>query len=112
MSYLTYSQYQANGGTAECAAFPLLERLARKKLDYWTQNRIADVTCDIELCMTILIDALAESRKSASETVTSYNNDGVSVSFGKARTEAEIMQSVYDQIVEILPVELISVVIS
>lgn len=109
--YLNYSQYQANGGTADVAAFPLLERLARKKLDYWTQNRITDVTCDVELCMTILVDALAESRKDPSETVGSYSNDGVSVSFGKARTEAEIMESVYDQIVEILPVELVSVVI-
>lgn len=112
MSWLSYDQYLVNGGTAERSVFPLLERLARKKLDYWTQNRITEVTCDIELCMTLLVDALAESRRNEEESVSSYNNDGVSVSFNKStRTEAEIMESVYDQIVEILPVELVSVVI-
>lgn len=112
MSYLTFEQYQANGGKADRAAFPLLERLARKKLDYWTQGRITDVTCDIELCMTLIVDALLEARENQSETVSSFSNDGVSVNFGSTRrTGSEIMQSVYDQIVEILPVELVSVVI-
>ena len=41
--YIIYEQYKALGGTAEQSAFPLLERLARKKLDYWTQGRIAEV---------------------------------------------------------------------
>lgn len=112
MTYLTFEQYQANGGRAERSAFPLLERLARKKLDYWTQNRITDVTCDVELCMTLIVDGLAEARENQEETVSSFSNDGVSVSFGSARrTEPEIMGSVYEQVVEILPVELVSVVI-
>lgn len=112
MSWLTYDQYQANGGTAERSVFPLLERLARKKLDYWTQGRIQDADCDVELCMTLLVNALAESSRNTEETVSSYSNDGVSVSFNKnTRTEAEIMEAVYDQVVEILPVELVSVVI-
>lgn len=112
MSWLSYDQYLVNGGTAERSVFPLLERLARKKLDYWTHGRITDPDCDIELCMTLIVNALAESRKNAEETVSGYSNDGVSVSFSRnTRTEAEIMESVYDQIVEILPVELVSAVI-
>lgn len=108
--YLNYSQYQASGGTADRAAFPLLERLARKKLDYWTQGRITEPDCDTELCMTLIVNALAEARESQTERVSGFSNDGVSVNFGKsARTEGEIMASVYDQIVEILPVELVSV---
>lgn len=111
--YLNYSQYQANGGTADRAAFPLLERLARKKLDYWTKGRIQKPDCDIELCMTLIVNALAEIQENQTESVSGFSNDGVSVNFGKpVRTEAEIMRSVYDQVVEILPVELVSVVIA
>lgn len=110
--YLTFDQYQANGGMAERSAFPALEHLARKKLDYWTQNRVTEVTCDIELAMTLIVDALAEVRENQAGTASSFSNDGVSVSLSKPiRSEAEIMGSVYDQIVEILPIELISVVI-
>lgn len=110
--YLTFDQYQANGGRAERSAFPALEHLARKKLDYWTQNRVTEMTCDIELAMTLIVDALAEVRENQAGTASSFSNDGMSVSLSKpVRAEAEIMGSVYDQIVEILPIELISVVI-
>ena len=108
--YLNYSQYQASGGTADCAAFPLLERLARKKLDYWTRGRITEPNCDIELCMTLIVNALAEVRENQAESVSGFSNDGVSVNFSKpVRTEAEIMESLYSQVVEILPVGLVSV---
>lgn len=111
--YLTYQQYKSNGGTAELSAFPLLERRARAKLDYWTQNRIRDVDCDIHLCMTLIINALDSVRTGGGQTVTSFSNDGVSVNFAsqQVKTEDEIMASVYSQVVEILPVELVSVVI-
>lgn len=110
--YLTFNQYQSNGGKAELSAFPRLERLARKKLDYWTQNRIQTADCDIQLCMTLIIDALAEGQEAQAGTATSFSNDGVSVSLSKpVRTPDEIMSSVYDQVVEILPIELVSVVI-
>lgn len=114
IQYLTYQQYVSHGGTAELSAFPLLERRARAKLDYWTQNRITDVDCDIHLCMTLIINALYSVQKnSQSGTVSSFSNDGVSVSYvtPKMKTEEEAMASVYDQVVEILPVELVSVVI-
>lgn len=112
--YLTYQQYVSQGGTAELSAFPLLERRARAKLDYWTQNRIKDVDCDIRLCMTLMINALdSVQQNSRGGPVSSFSNDGVSVSFDTQRikTEEEAMASVYDQVVEILPVELVSVVI-
>ena len=112
--YLTYQQYVSNGGTAEESAFPVLERRARAKLDYWTQDRIRDVDCDIMLCMTLIVNALDNAQKnSQGGAVSSFSNDGVSVSFDTQRmkTEEDAMASVYDQIVEILPVELVSVVI-
>lgn len=113
MTYLTFEEYQANGGRAEQSAFPALEFQARRKLDYWTQNRIITPGFAVRLCMTLIVDALAEARENhAGGAVSSFNNDGVSVSFGGIRrTEAEIMRSVYDQVVEILPAELVSVVI-
>lgn len=110
--YLTYQQYISNGGTAEESAFPVLERLARAKLNYWTQDRITETTPDVQLCMTLVVDALAEVRENQAGTVSSFSNDGVSVNLSKpVRSESEIMSSVYDQVVEILPVELVSVVI-
>lgn len=113
--YLTYQQYVSQGGTAELSAFPLLERLARAKLDYWTMGRITDVDCDIHLCMTLIINALDSVQASAKAggAISSFSNDGVSVSYGtqQTKTEEEVLPSVYDQVVEILPVELVSVVI-
>lgn len=111
--YLTFDEYQANGGKVDRSTFPTLEHLARKKLDYWTQNRITEPDCDIALAMTLIVDALAEIKENQAGAASSFSNDGVSVSLSKpVRTESEIMSSVYDQIVEILPVELVSVVIS
>lgn len=113
--YLTYQKYVSLGGTAELSAFPLLERRARAKLNYWTLGRIKDVDCDIMLCMTLIINALdSVQQRGQSGTVGSFSNDGVSVSYvtPQVKTEEEAMASVYDQIVEILPVELVSVVIS
>lgn len=113
--YLTYEQYVSNGGTAEESAFPVLERRARAKLDYWTQNRIGEADDDIRLCVTLIINAMDSAQKisQGGGPVSSFSNDGVSVSFDTraVKTEEEAMVSVYDQVVEILPVELVSVVI-
>ena len=108
--YLTYQQYKSIGGTADDSAFPLLERRARAKLDYWTQGRIKEVDSDIRLCMTLIINALDGVQRNE-QAVTSFSNDGVSVSYGSQKTEEEAISSVYDQVVEILPIELVSVVI-
>lgn len=105
--YITYEQYKALGGTAEQSAFPLLERLARKKLDYWTQGRIAEVDDDIRLCMLLLIDAMRKIRNGF-VNVASTNNDGLTVNYASAQTEEQLIGSVYDQVVEILPVELVN----
>ena len=58
--YITYEQYKALGGTASSSAFPRLEQMARKKLDYWTQNRITEADDDIRLCMVLIIDAMGK----------------------------------------------------
>ena len=108
MSYLTYEEYTALGGTAPEADFPRLELLACKRLDYWTQNRITEPDDDIQLCMTIIVDA-EYSDQSGEHDVSSFSNDGVSVSLADAQTKGQKWSDVYDRIVEILPVELVSV---
>lgn len=107
MSYITYEEYTANGGTVDASSFPRLSRLAEKCLNYWTQDRITESNEDIKLCMTLIIDAL-HAEQSGEMDVTSFSNDGVSVSFADAQTKEQKWQNVYDQIVEILPVELVS----
>ena len=106
--YLTFEEYSALNGKAPESQFTRLELLARKRLDYWTQNRITEPNDDIRLCMTLIIDA-EYADKSGEHDVSSFSNDGVSVSFADAQTKEQKWASVYDRIVEILPVELVSV---
>ena len=106
--YLTYEEYRSLGGKAPESDFPRLELLARKRLDYWTQNRITEPYDDIRLCMTLIIDA-EYAEQSGEHDVSSFSNDGVSVSFADAQTKEQKWAGVYDRIVEILPVELVSV---
>ena len=107
MPYITYEEYTANGGKADASAFPRLARLAEKRMNYWTQDRITEPDEDIKLCMTLIIDAM-HAEQSGEMDVSSFSNDGVSVSFADAQTKEQKWQGVYDQIVEILPVELVS----
>ena len=109
--YITYEEYKEMGGTAEQSAFSSLEIQARYKLDYWTLNRITEADERVKLCMTLLINVLAEVQNGESD-VSSFSNDGVSVSFVDAKTSEQKIMSVYDRVVEILPVELVSVVMS
>lgn len=106
--YLTYEEYKNNGGTVEETAFPLLELKARKKLDYWTQDRITESTEEIRLIMTILVDHYA-SEQDGEQDVSSVSNDGISLSFADAKTSEQKLMNIYDYAVEILPVELVSV---
>lgn len=106
--YLTYEEYQAMQGKADESLFPLLELKARKKLDYWTQDRITETTEGIRLIMTMLIDHYA-SEQDGEQDVSSVSNDGISISFADAKTSEQKLMNIYDYAVEILPVELVSV---
>lgn len=106
--YLTYEEYISLGGKAPESDFPRLELLAEKRLNYWTLNRITTPDDDIRLCMTLIVDA-EYGEQSGEQDVSSFSNDGVSVSFADAQTKEQKWQNVYDRIVEILPVELVSV---
>lgn len=105
--YITYVEYVQNGGKAQESDFHRLETLARKRLDYWTQNRITTPDDDIRLCMTLIIDRLDDD-ESGEQDVSSVSNDGVSMSFVEAKTSDQKWADVYDRVVEILPIELVS----
>lgn len=104
--YIAYDEYTALNGTAPESEFMRLELLARKRLDYWTQNRIKEPDDDIRLCMTLIIDKQYEDGRVYD--VSSFGNDGVTVSLGDAQTKEQQWQDVYGRIVEILPIELVS----
>ena len=106
--YLTYEDYSSLGGKAPESDFQRLELLAEKRLNYWTMDRITEPDDDIRLCMTLIVDA-EYADQSGEQDVSSFSNDGVSVSFADAQTKAQKWMDVYDRIVEILPVELVSV---
>lgn len=105
--YITYVEYVQNGGKAQESDFPRLELLARKRLDHWTRGRITTPDDDIRLCMTLIIDRLNDD-ESGEQDVSSVSNDGVSMSFVDAKTQEQKLSDVYDRVVEILPIELVS----
>lgn len=106
--YITYVEYVQNGGKAQESDFQRLELPARKKLDHWTQGRITTPDDDIRRCMTFIIDRLNDD-ESGEQDVSSVSNDGVSMSFAEAKTSDQKWADVYDRVVEILPVELVSI---
>lgn len=97
--YLTYTEYQAYGGTIEEAAFPAAEFKARKRINYLTDCRVAfmqTVPDAVKLCMTIIINADAVSGAdalAASPLVASFNTDGYSESYGSAADQQAALQN-------------------
>ena len=88
--YLTYTEYQAYGGTLSQAAFTEAEYNARKRIDRLTDCRVQEMDtvpeavkrCEYSL---IKIDSAAGAEAQISNpTVTSFNTDGYSESYGHA----------------------------
>ncbi|HIT73789.1 MAG TPA: hypothetical protein IAD10_09030 [Candidatus Fimicola cottocaccae] len=109
--YLTYEKYKEFGGVVEEKNYAFFECLARKKLDYWTLGRIVEITDDIELCMFLIIEEIYQIETGEAD-VSSVSNDGISMSFVDAKTSDQKLQDLYQKIVEILPIELINVLVS
>lgn len=106
--YLTYEKYKEYGGSVIEKDYAFFELQARKKLDYWTLGRIVEITDDIELCMFLIIEQIYQIETGEAD-VSSVSNDGISMSFVDAKTSEQKLQDLYQKIVEILPVELVSV---
>lgn len=108
MAYLTFQEYQNLGGTVSTNDFTILEPKARRKLDYFTQNRLQTATTiisEVKELMTEFINRLVISPLNGN--VTSYSNGIESFGFGKNQTDA-FNSELYQMAVEYLPIELIS----
>lgn len=115
MQYLNYESYRGLGGDIDEVQYPILERLASKKLDYWTLGRIStlsEISDDIRLCMKLIIEYMKEiddMDKTKEGQISSFSNDGVSITYSNIKTSSEKESELYQQIIEILPVELVSI---
>ena len=94
--YLTYAEYQAYGGTLDQASFTPLEFKCRKRLDYLTDNRIAEhmavIPEDVKMCMYSLInieDSVGAEKQATQPKATSFNTDGYSETYGNALSAAD-----------------------
>ena len=83
--YLTHKEYLDMGGRiSSAAAYSVLESEARKKLDLYTQNRIAaldEIPDDIKMLMFLLISKLEALQERDTGGVASVSNDGYAVSY-------------------------------
>ncbi|MDD3337808.1 MAG: hypothetical protein PHS82_03015 [Lachnospiraceae bacterium] len=90
MVYLTYAEYTELGGTLPQSDFTLLEFKCRKRIDKMTDcrvQRMANAPEAVKLCIMSLIPIESKAGVLAqieNPTVTSYNTDGYSESYGKA----------------------------
>lgn len=88
--YLTFEEYKKYGGALTQPEFIPLEFRARKQIDYLTNSRIQNMECvpeAVRLCILSAITILGAAGAEAqikNPTVTSYNTDGYSESYGKA----------------------------
>lgn len=108
MAYITYEEYQDLGGTISEDKFNILERKARRKLDYFTQDRLKVVETiidEVKELMTEFIDKL--SNIPLNGNITSYSNGIESFGFGENQISA-LNTELYDLAIEYLPIEYIS----
>lgn len=88
--YLTYTEYVAYGGTLSPADFMEAEYNARKRIDRLTDCRVRDMEAvpeAVKRCVFALIridSAAGAAAQISNPTVTSFNTDGYSESYGHA----------------------------
>lgn len=102
--YLTFDEYIIKGGQLDEAAFTLKEKKAEYLLDYWTFDRLKSGLGDNEQIVKDLVYEMVETM-SDGQQVTSFSNDGVSVTLSDKTEE----QQLYDMAVAWLPAELVHI---
>ena len=100
--YLTYQEYKTHGGSLDEAAFNRKEKKVEYLLNYWTFDRLKSGLGDNEQVVKDLVYEMVETM-SDGQQVTSFSNDGVSVSLSDKTEE----QQMYDLAVAWLPSELV-----
>ena len=111
MAYLSFAEYTSFGGTVVESTFNILEPKARRKVDYFTQNRLQTATTiigEVKELMTEFINRM--SVPALNGNVTSYSNGIESFGFGQNQTDA-LNGELYQLAIEYLPIELITAMI-
>lgn len=108
MAYLSFAEYESFGGTVVESTFDILEPKARRKVDYFTQNRLQTSTTIISEVKELMAEFINRmSIPALNGNVTSYSNGIESFGFGQNQTDA-FNSELYQLAVEYLPVELIT----
>lgn len=103
--YITYGEYMEYGGKLAPADFMQAEFDARKRVDRLTDMRVrdmAEIPEDVKRCMMSLIKigtAFSAEAQISNPTVTSFNNDGYSESYGHSLS-AEDAEAAMDRIIK------------
>ena len=118
--YLTYTEYQALGGSLTETPFNLLEFEARNLIDLRTQNRLVGVEVipqKVKICEFNLINKLEAYTNQINQVnqtgnISSENIDGYSVSYATSSQIRDILASKNSEIDEILLNGLYGVVVN
>ncbi len=103
--YLTYAEYLAYGGTLSESDFNLAEFRSQKRVDYWTDTRVASMAAvpeEVKLCIMSMIKAnvaLSVDRLAEAPLLSSYNNDGYSESYGSASEQVKVITDAMDDVI-------------
>lgn len=93
-TYLTYSEYQAYGGSLPEPEFKALEFKCRKRVDWYTDMRVQDMAAvpeEVKRCIYEIIPVMEKFDIAAqveNPLVSSFNTDGYSESYGGIYTNA------------------------
>lgn len=107
--YLTFEEYKDMGGTLSEGAYSRFERKAEYYLDYWTLDRIKNFEEIPECVKDAMFEVIEKLPSLDGERVTSFSNGVNSFSFDTSTSD---LDSLYNKIKVMLPVELISAVVS
>ena len=114
--YLTYTEYQALGGSAiGDMPFNLLEFEARRMIDIKTFNRLKDaeeILQEVKLCEYELINKIRSYIDTSSTigNVASENTDGYSVSYITSDRISEVVKSKKNELDDIIRTYLLMVI--
>lgn len=107
LSYLTYNNYIALGGTASQEAFPVLERKAQRYLDSFTFNRIKKLKIIPDEVLEVLTEYVNRLESLEKETengdlITRYSNGVETIDYSR-KTEDSTRRSLYKIAIAWLP---------
>lgn len=107
--YLTYEEYKAMGGSLNETAYPRFERKAEYYMDNWTLDRIKNLEEIPECVKDAMFEVIEQLPSLDGDRVASFSNGVNSFSFDTSTSD---LDSLYNKVKVMLPVELISAVVS